>query len=148
MSAATQIRQFEYTATDLIDALTIAQIKEAIGPGDRRQAVSTEMDDLAHDLDLTRLDGGPKLSAGFLRLIVLLAQANLHVWTNKDKMASEPERYYDLLSFAQDMNGLRNHARNLLMERLGEDAPPNLRATFLDYTGESWYSSILAELDG
>ena len=136
-------RRYQFLVTDLVDALTIGQIKEVLLPEDKRMAYVEEMRRLEHDIDLLITERELKLAGRFVRLIVFLAQANLLIWRNKDRLQSEPERYYEWLEFAQELNGLRNHVRNLLMEELGEGKPCNRRATFLDYDGDRWYSPII-----
>jgi Fic family protein len=94
-------------------------------------------------IDLLIKERQIKPTGRLVRLIIFLAQANLYVWRNKDCMQKEPEKYYDLLEFAQELNGLRNHVRNLLMEEFREAEPCNRRATFLDYDHRRWYSIII-----
>ncbi len=139
----TDRRRYQFLLTDLIDALTIDQIKEVLLPEAKRMIYVEEMRRLEHDIDLLIAEREIKLTGRFVRLIVFLAQANLLVWRDKDRLQSEPERYYERLELAQELNGLRNQVRNLLMEELGEGKPCNRRATFLDYDGERWYSPII-----
>ena len=82
-----------------------------------------ETEKLALDVDLVLKERSVRPKGRLIGLIVLLAQANLHVWLNKDSMSSDGTRYHRLLDFAQDMNGLRNHVRNILMEEFGESEP-------------------------
>ena len=142
----TEQRLFQYTLTDLIDSMTIGQISEVLGPKRRRSAAVDELSRLAHDVDL--LMGRHEVAATptLVRLMVLLAQSNLQVWLHKDRMAEQPDRYHELLKLAQDWNGIRNHVRNLMMEQLGEAEPSNVRATFLDDSGDRWYSAIICGL--
>ena len=139
----TNERRYQLLMTDLIDSLTIDQIKEVLLPEDQRAVYAQEMQQLAHDVDLLIKERQITPTGRLVRLIIFLAQANLLVWRNKDRMQNDPERYYDLLEFAQELNGLRNHVRNLLMEEFGEVEPCNRRATFLNYGGEGWYSTII-----
>ena len=140
-------RKFQVLLTDLIDTLTIGQIKEMLLLGEKRVAATKELTMLLHDIDLLLKDVEIKGYGRLLRLVVFLAQANLIVWSNKDRMQDEPEKYHELLEFAQEMNGLRNHIRNLLMEEFGEDGPCNTRATFLEYSDQRWYSSLIRDFE-
>ena len=139
-------RQYNLLLTDIIDALTINQIKEVAFGGERRESAKREIGDLSHDLDLLLESDHVQPTSGLLRLMVLLAQSNLHVWFNKDRMQNEPEKYYELLEFAQELNGLRNHVRNLMMSRFNEGEPCNMRATFLGSDAGKWYTLILNSL--
>ena len=139
-------RAYQVLLVDLIDSLTINQIKEVLLPKDARAPYIEEMHRLAHDIDLLFKEKQVNATGRLLRLIVFLAQANLHVWHTKDRMQTEPGKYHELLEFAQDMNGLRNHVRNLLMEHFGEGEACNRRATFLKEDGDQWYSATLNAL--
>jgi len=110
----------EFSLADLIDALTINQIKEVFFLGENREACIQAINQLSHDVDLLVKERKIKPTGHLVRLIIFLAQANLHVWYNKDRMQNDQERYYDLLEFAQELNGLRNHVRNLLMKEFNE----------------------------
>ena len=140
-------RKFQVLLTDLIDTVTIDQIKEMLFSGEKRVAVTKELEMLSYDIDLLLKDVEIKGYGCLLRLVMLLAQANLIVWHNKDRMQDEPEKYYELLEFAQEINGLRNHTRNLLMKEFGEDGSCNTRATFLDYNEQRWYSFLIRDLE-
>lgn len=139
---------YEFLLTDLIDALTIVQIKETIFPDEKKAAYTAELGNISHDIKEAAAPTAPLLSGKMVRFIAFLAQANLHVWHSKDEMQEKEKqgRYYDLLRFAQDMNGLRNHVRNLLMDEFGENSPAKRKATFLDFTGTRWYRGILESL--
>lgn len=55
-----------------------------------------------------------KTRRSLIRVIIALAQLNLHIW-NKDIMeahhASEPDRYMELLKLSHQLNGIRNRLR-------------------------------------
>lgn len=137
---------YAYLITDLIDTLTIHQIKEAFFTSAKRETISSEMERITGDVEMRLREKNFRLTGGFIGLVVLLAQANLHVWLNKDLMQTHIARYGELLDFAQDLNGLRNHVRNIMMYALGESAPCNLRVNFLSHDGGKWYSPLLARL--
>ncbi len=135
------------TLTDLIDDVTISQIKEAIFKGDDRLIYKNKLSELDHDIDAV-LGNKIKVSTRLIRLITFLAQANLCVWYNKERMQQEPKKYYELLEWAQDLNSLRNYVRNLLMEEFKEASPAQKRAIFFGSKNEEWYSSIIDLITG
>lgn len=136
---------FQFTLTDLIDTLTIDQIKEVLGSKTTQLDCKKEILELAHDIDVLIQERSIKPSGHLIRLIVFLAQANLHIWFNKDDLKNKPQLYFDLLEFSQDMNGLRNHVRNLLIDILNENEAIHKKATFL--SSKKWYSGILTDLN-
>ena len=138
--------RYAYLLTDLIDALTIDQIKEALFQDERRDAIAREIEELAQEIDVCLRKKRLNPPGHFVGLLVLLAQSNLHVWMIKDLMQSSLARYNELLDMAQDLNGLRNHVRNIMMEDLGESEPCYQRTTFLSHDGARWYSPSLCRL--
>ncbi len=141
-----KLRQFDMTFAELVDKLTIDQIKEVLLPEEQAKNYASEIERLERDIDLIISEKGNKLSAEFIRMMILLAQANLHVWCIKDKMMDEPDNYMELLKLAQELNGLRNHIKNLILEETGKATPAAKRTTFLNYKYNKWYTDILKSL--
>jgi len=112
-------RQYLPPFTELVDQLTIYQIKEINMP-DLKQDIAQEIRKITHDIDLIIEERGLKLNSALLRIIIILAQVNLHIWNNKDKMQAEPEKYLDYLKLAHQQNGIRNQMKNLLLEGTGD----------------------------
>lgn len=139
-------RKFEIPLTDLIDLITITQIKETLLGPEASKRATQDLATTTADLHELLAQRPVKASGRILRLVALLAETNLQVWLNKDRMQAEPERYDALLEYAQELNGLRNHVRNLLMRLLGEWEPSRERATFLSERGDRWYSPLLGGL--
>ena len=108
-------RLFLPAGADLIDRLTIDQIKETLLPN-MNEAVTEEMDKICHDIDNMIEERGIKLTARTIRIIIALSQMNLHIWHMKDRMQEFPEQYNDLLKLAHQLNGIRNQMKNLLLE--------------------------------
>lgn len=124
---STSGRQCLPTLADLIDRLCIDQIKEVLLSGNR-ESYAEEMQKLEHDITLIIQERDIELSARLLRVVIVLAQMNLHIWHNKDKMQADPEHYLELLKLAHQLNGIRNQMKNLILEISG-DRQPSLRST-------------------
>lgn len=139
-------RQINITFAELVDQLTVDQIKEVLLPEEQARNYASEIERLEHDIDLLINEKEFRLPAQFLRMIILLAQVNLYVWYNKDKMTKEPDNYMELLRFAQDLNSLRNYIKNLILEETGEATPASKRATFLNYDSDEWYTYIIKNI--
>ena len=126
---------------ELIDSLTIDQIKEVKLPQDR-ELFAREMDKITHDIDLIIEERGLKLSSRLIRIIIAIAQMNLHIWHNKDEMQKDPARYTELLKLAHQLNGVRNQMKNLLLEEVG-DREKSARKTNYNTDGlKGWDISI------
>jgi len=136
-------RQFLPPFAELIDRLTVDQIKEVLIPA-QASACADEMAKIAHDIDVLIAGRDIKLSASLVRMIVVLAQMNLHIWYNKDRMNETPERYLELLKLAHQLNGLRNQVKNLLLEAAGDTEKSAQRTNFNTDGLEGWTVSLLS----
>ena len=112
-------RAYQPTIADLVDRLTIDHIKEVLLEHDK-ESYAKEMQDLATDIDAIIENRGVKLSARIIRIVIVMAQMNLHIWHFKDQMQQEPERYSELLTLCHQLNGIRNQMKNLLQEESGD----------------------------
>src|SRR3972149_5038425 len=138
---ASKQRQYLQPCAELVDSLTINQIKEVRLPG-QKELFAREMEKIAHDIDLIIEERGLKLSARLIRIIVAMAQMNLHIWHNKDAMQQDPSRYTELLKLAHQLNGVRNQMKNLLLEEVG-DKEKSARKTNYNTDGlKGWDISI------
>jgi len=112
-------RQYLPPFAELIDILSINQIKEVMLP-ELKESLAQEMGKVTNDIDLIIEERGLKLSARLIRIIIAIAQMNLHIWHNKENMQNDPEKYLDYLKLAHQLNGIRNQMKNLLLEETGD----------------------------
>ena len=140
-------RAYAFTLTDLVDRLTIAQIKETLFDGPKRDTFTEDLAKTAEDIDSQLADGEVRMTGRMALAVMLMAQCNLHVWKNKDRITAEPENYHILLERAQELNGIRNHVRNVMMAEFGESHPAVERATFLEFSEDRWYRPILDTME-
>lgn len=134
-------RKFTLPLAELIDRLTIDQIKEVLLP-EHKESFAQEMEKLSHDIDLIIEEKGIRLTARLLRIIIAIAQINLHIWQNKDRMQEDSERYMELLKFSHQLNGIRNQLKNLLLEETGDREKSAERSNFNTDGLENWTISI------
>lgn len=111
-------REFLPTLADLIDTLSIDQIKEI--KFKNKQSYAKEINMISNDINLLIQEKDVKLSAKMIRLVIVIAQTNLSIWENKDKMKQNPKDYDELLKLAHQLNGVRNRMKNILLEESGE----------------------------
>lgn len=124
-------RKYLPILAELIDSLTINQIKE-IKFRDNKDAYAKEIKNICHDIDLIIRNKNIKINSKFIKIIVILAQSNLFIWENKDKMhATDPENYLKLLKHAHQLNGVRNSMKNRISEIIG-DTDPSKKRTNVD----------------
>ncbi len=126
---------------DLIDQLTIDQIKEVLKPKSRK-AYAAEMKKITHDIDFLVRETGVKMSGRLLRIVIAVAQLNLHIWHNKDMMQADPRRYHKLLKLAHQLNGVRNRLKNILQEELGNKNKASRKTNYSTDGLKGWDISI------
>ena len=74
-------RKYLPTLSELVDRLSIAQLKEVFIP-EHKEEYALEISDICHDIQLI-LDKSEDVTADIVRAIVVLSQMNLHIWHNE-----------------------------------------------------------------
>jgi|TARA_R100000005_G_C4912461_1_gene149500 hypothetical protein len=108
-------RRYLPTLSELIDRLSIAQLKEVFIP-DHKEEYSQEIKDILHDIDL--LLESAEINAETLRAIVVLSQMNLHIWHNESNYRKGIKDGNNL-ELTHGLNGIRNTAKNKIQEIVG-----------------------------
>ena len=71
-------RQFLPPLAELLDRLTVTQIKQAI-LGDKNKDFANEIKKISNDIDIIISESNIKLDSNLIRIIVLISQINLHI---------------------------------------------------------------------
>ena len=111
------MRKYLPTLSELIDRLSIVQLKEVFIP-DHKKEYAKEIKDIIHDLDLELSEKSVTLSGGDIRSIIVLAQMNLHIWHNESNYRKGIKDGNNL-ELTHGLNGIRNTAINKIMEVVG-----------------------------
>ena len=109
-------RKYLPTLSELIDRLSIAQLKEVFIP-EHKQEYAQEISDICHDIDVC-LNETQKVDAEVIRAIVVLSQMNLHIWHNESNYR-KGIRDGNNLELTHGLNGIRNTAKNKIQEVVG-----------------------------
>tara|TARA_R110002020_G_C16318711_1_gene774599 strand:+ start:9115 stop:9534 length:420 start_codon:yes stop_codon:yes gene_type:complete len=113
-------RKYLPTLAELIDRLSIAQLKEVFIT-DHKEEYAEEIENILHDIDL-ELGGeycvDTPVEAETIRAIVVLAQMNLHIWHNETNYRKGISTGNDL-ELTHGLNGIRNTAKNKIQEIVG-----------------------------
>tara|TARA_Y100000310_G_scaffold328370_1_gene396404 strand:+ start:1216 stop:1608 length:393 start_codon:yes stop_codon:yes gene_type:complete len=104
-------RKYLPTVSDLIDRLSIVQLKEVFIP-EHKEEYAEEIKDIMHDLELEGLD------SELIRAVIVTAQMNLHIWHNESD-ARKGINAGENLQLTHGLNGIRNTAKNKIQERFG-----------------------------
>lgn len=109
-------RKYLPTLSELIDRLSIAQLKEVF-ISDHKEEYSQEIKDICHDIDLY-LQQVESIDADVIRAIVVLSQMNLHIWHNESNYRKGIKDGNNL-ELTHGLNGVRNTAKNKIQEIMG-----------------------------
>jgi len=110
-------RKYNHTLGDLIDRLSIVQLKEVFIP-EFKNEYADEINDIVHDIQLILDEENPKLDAKTLRAIIVCAQMNLHIWHNESNYRRGIKEGNNL-ELTHGLNGIRNTSKNVIQEAVG-----------------------------
>jgi len=110
-------RKYLPTLSELIDRLSIAQLKEVFIT-EHKEEYSQEISDIVHDIQLCLGESSAPVSAETIRAIVVLSQMNLHIWHNESNYRKGIGGGNDL-ELTHGLNGIRNTAKNKIQEAVG-----------------------------
>jgi hypothetical protein len=109
-------RKYLPTLAELVDRLSISQLKEVFIP-QHKDEYSQEIKDIVHDIQVL-LDSSDKVNGETIRAIVVLSQMNLHIWHNESNYRKGIKDGNNL-ELTHGLNGIRNTAKNKIQEIVG-----------------------------
>jgi hypothetical protein len=112
-----QSRKYLPTLSELVDRLSIVQLKEVF-ISEHKDEYGQEIKDILHDIDILLRDKNIKLDANALRAVVVLSQMNLHIWHNESNYRKGIKDGNNL-ELTHGLNGIRNTAKNRIQELAG-----------------------------
>jgi len=110
-------RKYLPTLSELIDRLSIAQLKEVF-INDHKEEYAQEIKDIVNDVQLTLDEKNGSIDANTIRAIIVLSQMNLHIWHNESNYRNGIKDGNDL-ELTHGLNGIRNTAKNKIQEIVG-----------------------------
>jgi len=110
-------RKYLPTLAELIDRLSIAQLKEVF-IAEHKAEYSQEIADIVADIQLILNEQNGVVSADTIRAIVVLSQMNLHIWHNESNYRRGIKDGNNL-ELTHGINGIRNTAKNKIQEIIG-----------------------------
>lgn len=110
-------RKYLPTLSELIDRLSIVQLKEVFIP-EHKEEYSKEIQDIVHDINLILKNSTETITAETLRAVIVLSQMNLHIWHNESE-ARKGNKDGNRLLLTHGLNGIRNIAKNKIQEVMG-----------------------------
>ena len=110
-------RRYLPTLSELIDRLSIAQLKEVFIV-EHKKEYAQEISDIIYDINLLLQENDVTLNAETIRAIVVLAQMNLHIWHNESNYRKGIKDGNNL-ELTHGLNGIRNTSKNIIQEIVG-----------------------------
>jgi len=110
-------RKYLHTLGDLIDRLSIVQLKEVFIT-EHKEEYSQEISDIIHDIQVILTETDAKITAETIRAIVVVSQMNLHIWHNESNYRRGIKDGNNL-ELTHGLNGIRNTAKNKIQEIVG-----------------------------
>lgn len=134
-------RKFLPTFSELIDRLSIHQLKEVFLPENKKK-YEEEMKMIEQDLDLIIKSKKIQVTADLIRAIVVLSQINAHIWNNESKARKGEDQSCVLLRLTHGLNGIRNKACNFILELIGDEGRKDLKTDCLADEFKDWEISL------
>jgi hypothetical protein len=127
-------RRFLPTLSDLVDRLTIVQLK-MIFISEHKEAYLKEREDIEHDIDLIIREKDIRFGANEIHAVVMLMLCNRFIWENESRARAGGSEQDKLLKLTHSINGIRNASKNKLavidggrkdykIDALAADLPP------------------------
>lgn len=110
-------RKYLPTLADLVDRLSISQLKEVFIT-EHKEEYAQEIKDILHDIQLILEEGKEPINSETIRAIVVLSQMNLHIWHNESNYRKGIKDGNNL-ELTHGLNGIRNTAKNKIQEIVG-----------------------------
>ena len=109
-------RKYLPTLSELIDRLSIAQLKEVFIK-EHKTEYAKEIEEITHDIEEILKDDSIRLTGKDVRAIIVLSQMNLHIWHNETQYRAGTGD--GNLGLTHGLNGIRNTAKNMIQENVG-----------------------------
>jgi hypothetical protein len=110
-------RKYLPTLSELVDRLSIVQLKEVFIP-EFKDTYAQEIADITHDIQVLLDEQDGKVTAETIRAIVVLSQMNLHIWHNESNYRKGIKDGNNL-ELTHGLNGIRNTSKNRIQEIVG-----------------------------
>ena len=131
------MRKYLPTISELIDRLSIVQLKEVFIP-EHKEEYAQEIKDIVHDLNKLGLEKEYNYAnlGELLRAVVVLSQMNLHIWHNETKYRAGKGK--GNLELTHGLNGIRNTAKNIIQDLIEIDGRKDYKIDCIAEEFDDW----------
>ncbi len=140
-------RKWLPTFSDLVDRMSIHQLKEVLVP-EHKDEYAADMCDLEHDIDMLIEEKDIKLTGRMVRAIIVLSQMNCHIWHNEADARKGKDQDLSCLRLSHGLNGIRNRTMNLIKHETGDVAKLDWKTDCLAASFKDWEVSLLDDKEG
>ena len=113
------MRKYLPTFAELIDRLSIVTLKSIKIP-ENKEDYEKEAQEIMHDLDLIIKEKKINLTAQMIRAMIVVSWSNETIWASESKAREGGTEQDHLLKFTHSINGVRNMAKNVISNEMGE----------------------------
>ena len=110
-------RKFLPTLSELVDRLSIIQLKELLIP-EHRAEYSAEIRDILFDIDQELVERDVRLTSREIRAFIVLAIMNREIWLNESNYRKGIVEGNNL-GRSHGLNSIRNYSKNRIQEKIG-----------------------------
>ena len=137
-------RKYLPTFAELIDRLSIVILKSIFIP-ENKEAYEQEQTLIMHDIDALlheRVDKAGHfsapvvVSAKMIRAMMIVMLTNRYIWENESKARTGGSEQDKLLKLTHSINGIRNTAKNVIAQEMGERVDLKIDALAAELTKE------------
>lgn len=111
MTRVSKQRKYLPTLSDLVDRLSIVQLKAVFIP-ERAKEYLAERELIEHDIDM--ILESKQITASDVHAMLVIMLANRFIWENESKARAGGNEQDKLLKLTHSINGVRNAAKNQL----------------------------------
>lgn len=113
------MRSYLPTYAELIDRLSIVTLK-SIKISEHKEEYEKEAQLIMKDLDEISKEKGFNISGQMIRAVMIVMLSNEVIWQNESKARAGGSEQDHLLKFTHSVNGVRNLAKNVISNEIGE----------------------------
>lgn len=132
-------RKYMPTFAELIDRLSIVTLKSIKIPENKKE-YEQEAQDIMHDLDQIITEKKVNITGQMIRGILVVGKTNEMIWANETLARAGGTEQDHLLKLTHSINGVRNLAKNVISNEIGERIDLKLDCLAADLCKQKGYN--------
>lgn len=132
-------RKYMPTFAELIDRLSIVTLKSIKIPENKKE-YEQEAQNIMHDIDQIITEKKIKITGQMIRGILVVGKTNEMIWANETLARAGGTEQDHLLKLTHSINGVRNLAKNVISNEIGERIDLKLDCLAADLCKQKGYN--------